>query len=231
MPVEVMYGKRFLEDEKYARQYTEERLKNILNKTIDSFDFPLGMRPWKINTLLSFDGFEACITGSSNKGANLIVQTITQFVTDDNWKYYIKKIEKFTEKLAANQNYIYDEEYDKVSCEKNIELYDLYTDKLNNTIYAKRANSPKKLLNDNRDKFVMLDIKEQSRLLMNIQSLFGRNTSGCDLCMINGSKKSGVTTVSSSISNWKKYYSDVRIIDRSASGMWEKQSENLLELL
>lgn len=33
------------------------------------------------------------------------------------------------------------------------------------------------------------------------------------------------------ISNWKKKYSTVRIIDQSPSGMWEKSSENLLDLL
>jgi len=31
------------------------------------------------------------------------------------------------------------------------------------------------------------------------------------------------------MSNWKKNYSDVRIIDQSASGLWEVVSDNILE--
>lgn len=67
---------------------------------------------------------------------------------------------------------------------------------------------------------------------MNIQTVFGRMTSGCDLSLIGGSSNSGATVnFSSTISNWKKLYSDVRIIDQSPSGIWEKRSENILELL
>lgn len=231
MSVEVMHGQRFLADEEYARYYTKERLQYILGKEVDSFDFPLGMRPWKINTMLCFDGFEVCITGSSGAGKQLIMQSLTQFITSDYWKYYIKKLERFVEKVTANPNYIYDEEYDKVNRANNVDLYDLYIDKLCGSVYGKRANSPKNLLIDNRDKFIELDVKEQAAILMNIQLVFGRYTSGCDLSKINGSKNSSVPLMSSTISNWKKNYSDVRIIDRSASGMWEKQSENLLKLL
>ena len=46
-----------------------------------------------------------------------------------------------------------------------------------------------------------------------------------------GKKLSAKTTISTGMSNWKKDYSDVRIIDSSASGLWEKESCNLLELL
>ena len=67
---------------------------------------------------------------------------------------------------------------------------------------------------------------------MNIQSVFGRMTGGCDLTLIGGSAHSAATgSLSTTISNWKKKYSTVRIIDQSPSGMWEKSSENLLDFL
>ena len=37
--------------------------------------------------------------------------------------------------------------------------------------------------------------------------------------------------LSSALVNWKKAYSDVRIIDQSASGLFAAASMNLLELL
>ena len=232
MSVELMYGKQFLRDEAFAVAYAHERLHHLLGKNVETVEFPLGMRPWKVNTMLSLDGFRVCITGSAGAGKCLSVQPVMQFATDRFWKYYMKKLERFVEKITGNENYIYDAEYDKVSKEKNRELYDLYIEKLSHTIYQKRVNAPTETLVNGREKFLALDIKEQCKVLLNIQQVFARTTSGCDLRMIGGSKNSAATVnFSTTISNWKKKYSDVRLIDQSVSGMWEKQSENLLELL
>ena len=65
---------------------------------------------------------------------------------------------------------------------------------------------------------------------MDILGLFGRIQSA-DLTSIGGVAKAGVATLSSTLSNWKKNYADVRIIDQSASGLFEKVSDNLLDLL
>lgn len=232
MPVELLHGKHFLEDETFAREYTFNRLESILGKKVDEISFPLGMRPWKINTMLSLDGFRVCITGTGGKGKCLVAQSAMQFSSEDCWKGYIKKLEKFIEKFKKNPDFIYDKEYDKVSVEENQKLYELYIEKLQNTIYSKRVNSPVQILMDGQERFEKLNIKEQCVVLMNIQTVFGRMTSGCDLSLIGGSPNSGATVnFSSTISNWKKLYSDVRIIDQSPSGIWEKRSENILELL
>ena len=232
MPVELLHGKHFLEDETFAREYTFNRLESILGKKVDEISFPLGMRPWKINTMLSLDGFRVCITGTGGKGKCLVAQSIMQFSSEDCWKGYMKKLEKFIEKFKKNPDFIYDKEYDKVSVEENQKLYELYIEKLQNTIYSKRVNSPVQILMDGQERFEKLNIKEQCVVLMNIQTVFGRMTSGCDLSLIGGSPNSGATVnFSSTISNWRKNYSDVRIIDQSPSGIWEKRSENILELL
>lgn len=144
----------------------------------------------------------------------------------------MKKLEAVSEKIAHNPKYVYSEYFDKVSSEKNIELYDLYLNKLKSTIYSKRINNPVAIVESGREKFVSLNIRDQVLTLLNLHIVFGRMTGGCDLSCIGGSKKTAATVnFSSTISNWKKYYSDVRIIDQSASGLWEKKSENLLDLL
>lgn len=232
MSVELLSGDKFLIDESFAKEYSFNRLKHILGKEVNEISFPMGMRPWKVNTMLSLDGFRICITGIGGGGKCLVAQPIVQFSANEFWKFYLKKLEMFVEKQGKNPNYIYDETYDKVSQQKNLELYDLYVKKLKHTIYQKRMNSPLDLLEKGRIKFEKLSIEEQSKTLLNIQQVFGRMTGGCDLEVIGGKKKSASTVnFSSTISNWKKYYSDVRIIDSSASGLWEKQSQNLLELL
>ena len=69
-------------------------------------------------------------------------------------------------------------------------LYELYIEKLQNTIYSKRVNSPVQILMDGQEQFGKLNIKEQCVVLMNIQTVFGRMTSGCDLSLSGGSPNS-----------------------------------------
>ena len=93
-------------------------------------------------------------------------------------------------------------------------------------------NCPTEILKKGRDKFIALGIKKQVQTLLNIHQVFGRISSGCDLSAVGGTPKSAATvSFSSTVSNWKKRYKDVRIIDSSASGLWEKRSCNLLDLL
>lgn len=233
MSVEMLYGKRFLEDMDFAKEYSFERLEHILGKPVDEVEFPMGMRPWKVNTVLSLDGFRVCITGIGGGGKCLVAQGIMQFASDKKWTYYLKKLEKYSEKKKNNKNYIYDESYDKITPECNIELYDLYIQKYKESIYSKRINKPLDILLKGREKFAGLEVDAQVDVLLNIQETFGRNSSGgVDLSRIGGSKNSAATVnFSSTISNWAKTYKDVRIIDISPSGIWEKQSQNLLDLI
>lgn len=232
MSVELLYGKKFLEDEEFAKEYSFIRLEHILGKSVEEVSFPMGMRPWKVNTLLSLDGFRICITGIGSGGKKLLAQPVMQFSVDDYWKYYLKKLESFSDKVSKNSKYIYDKEYDKVSSEDNLKLYDIYIEKLTNTIYRKRINNPVETIKGGRDKFVSLDIIEQAKCLLNIQQIFGRMIGGCDLTAVGGKSNSAATnSFSSNISNWKKNYGDVRIVDQSPAGLWEIRSKNLLELL
>ncbi len=231
MPVELLYGERFLKDADFAKEYAYDRLKRILKKPVEEVTFPMGMRPWKINTILSFDGFRACITGTGSGGTRIMLQNIMQFSSHPYWNEYIKKLEKFVEKVEKNPKYIYDEVYDKVSKEDNEKLYQLYIEKYERSIYQKRMGSPKKILIEGREKFQALEIYKQCKLLLSIQKTFCRMSGGCDLEGIGGAKTTALTYIGTKISNWKKEYSDVRIIDPSPSGLWERKSENLLELL
>ena len=231
MSVELLVGKKFLADKNFALDYSYSRLRRILGKPVDAISFPMGMTPWKVNTVLSLDGFRVCITASLNKGKTLSTQNITQFSENVHWEYYLKKMEEFVRKTSKNPNYVYSEEYDKVSTKENEKLYDIYIQKLEHSIFSKRDRTSLSLLEKSRTKFLKLNIVSQTKVLLNIHQLFGRLSNGCDLSAIGAGKAVGSTTLSTTVSNWKKYYSDVRIIDQSASGLWEKKSENILDLL
>lgn len=232
MSVEMLFGNKFLNDSGFAKEYSFSRLKRITGKDVDEVSFPMGMRPWKVNTVLSLDGFRVCISGIGAGGKCLRAQPIMQFSADEFWRYYLKKIEMFVEKTSRNEKYVYDEKFDKITVEKNIELYDLYILKFENSIYSKRVNAPTAIIKNGREKFIALDIKEQANALLNIHQTFGRIAGGCDLTLIGGASHAAATAnFSSTVSNWAKSYKDVRLIDSTPSGLWEKKSENILELL
>lgn len=202
-----------------------------LERKAEKISFPLGMRPWKVNTMLSLDGFRVCISGSAGKGKCLIVKPFMPFSASGDWCFYLKKLEELSKKADKNASYVYSEKYDKVSAEKNIELYDLYIEKLTNTIYSKRPNPPVQTLISGRERFLKLDIISQTKALLNIHLVFGRIAAGIDLTQIGGKSIEATSKLSTKISNWKKNYTDVRIVDTSPSGLREKKSVNLLELL
>ena len=92
--------------------------------------------------------------------------------------------------------------------------------------------SPVSALLDGRPAFAGLTLDEQAAALNAILSIFKMGRVGpCDLTLIGGKKNDGRPILSMRLSNWAKQYSDVRIVDLSPSGLFEKRSGNLLEML
>ena len=152
-------------------------------------------------------------------------------ILENRWEQYIKRLESFESKCDENDALVFNSNFDKITKAENEELYTILLNKHKGVLYSKRPNPQGTTIEKGFSAFKKLDEKNQAKALLNIIQSFGRISSGCDFRLIEGVQKSGATTLSSSISNWKKNYSDVRIIDMSASGIWEKKSGNLLELL
>ncbi len=230
MPVELLFADRFMNDESFATDYAIRIISQITNKHVENIEFLLNKRIIKVNTTLSMDGYEICITGKSGGGKQLAVQNLMQFKDSCEIERYIKRLESFVEKRKKNPNLIFNEQFDKITSEQNLSLYDRYIDKLKNTAYKHRPASPLEAVSRGREKFSNLTISEQALMLLTIHGLFARAIHA-DLTAIGEGSAVGAAKISSNISNWKKNYTDVRLIDRSASGLYEKVSNNLLDLL
>lgn len=230
LPIELMYGKKYLSDSQFAMEYTERLLTQMGKKPADIV-FPLGKRVLKINTILSLDGFPVCLTSGSVKDGRVGFLPMMQFVVDYSTAVYIKRMDSFLEKKKQNNKYQLVPEYDKISVEENLKLYDLYADKLETSTYRRRPGVTPNALRENRDAFCKLDIISQVETLKKIQMVFVRQPGAIDLTGIGLSANSFKIRKSLCLSGWKKDYNDVRIVDASPSGLFMQKSENLLELL
>lgn len=232
VPVELRNAKQAFSSKEAAREYVEQTLIRQSKKPVTHVELLLGGRPLKINTCIDLDGFRVALSSGSLKDGRVGLTTLTPFKADPKIEQYIKRLESYDQKHTKNPNLSVSEEHDKLTMEGNIELYNLYIEKLANSIYAKRpgAMGALKKLQDGLSTFQNLTIDEQVQVLLKIHQLFARQSTGVDLSLIGGGKADCKARKSLSLSGWKEYTA-VRIVDTSPAGLHETVSENLLELL
>ena len=229
MPVELLYAERVEKDAGFAEEYTKQQISLIRNKKVEEVLFPLGMRKLKINTVFSLDGYRVFLCSKSGGGKTLVMSGSMPLSASMFW--HVNHLDNFAQKCENNRLIRYDPWFDKISKEKNTELYELLTKKFSNSIFKKRINHPQKTLQKGYSTFLNLEIIDQTKVLQSILLLFGRTSGGINLVDIGGEKQGSSTKISSCLSTWKKSYSDVRVIDLSVTGLWERSSDNLLNLL
>ena len=230
VPVELLVKEHFLKDSEFAVEYLREQIGKILGKNVDSAELLLNGRIIKINSVISLDGLRMLLAAKSNSGRRIVVSGFSPLIFNSDMSAYFKRLESFSNKKKENKDLKADSEFDHITKEQNSALYALYREKFAKAPFDKRPNNPSEFLANAKDRFEGLGIDDQVDCLMKIHSMFSENGTA-DLSCIGGSKQQGVTAISSSLSNIKKTYSDVRLVDTSASGLFESMTDNLLELL
>ena len=235
VPVELMFSEKVQQDENFALQYIRQEIAEISNKKLEEIvnvSLPLGLRPIKVNTRFSFDGFEACITGKDSGGKSVSMTSVISLKVSPEFEKYIKKLERFIGKSLINSKITLDEEYDEINKNKNLEIYKVLQRKLRESCFSIAFGSVSDIFENGINRFNGLKPEEQCDVLLKMIEIFKTGRSGtCDLTGIGGVKKAASYRISSKISNWKKSYKCVKIIDESASGIFRKESENILEWL
>ena len=152
-------------------------------------------------------------------------------VNQENEKY-IKKVERFVEKKEVNAKITLDEKYDGINKNMNLEIYRMLQQKIIKSCFGVAFGNLSDVLEKGENKFVTLKTEMQCEALLNMINVFKTSRSGtCNLKSIGGVEKAASYRISSKISNWKKNYTCVKIIDESASGIFRKESVNILEWL
>lgn len=235
VPIPITEVERF---EKNPEDVTVERLHKILTSTKNKVvDLPLGKRKLKIHTVISLDGLAFTL---ENFNSNRIrISPMFPLILDAQWEKYCMDIESTSKKCDKSNKYTPDEKKDRISKEENEKLYNLLLKKLsdNESPFSKypvkdlgkgkkkqgsksSSNSYSELCPNFKD----LELVKQIEFLKSLLEFYGKKAKEG----INGNL---VQQLSINLSNWRNHYKDVRIIDQSASGLFERRSVNLLELL
>lgn len=234
MPIELLAAS-LLADAEALRGYAKENIAKIWGRKEDEIteiEFPLGSRVLKVNTMLAFDGFRACITGKTSGGRQMGLTSMMPLIVGNRWEQYVKKIDRFIEKKQKNEHLTLDEKQDGIMRNKNIELYQFLVQKIEIGPYHIPFSAQIDVLKEGATKFEKLSLEEQIKVLQSIILLLKSGRAGtCDLSLLGGKKAAGAYIFSTKVSAWKKKFHAVHIIDTSASGIFEKKSQNLLEMI
>ena len=220
LPIALLDAGRFLADADYAMNQV---IRPQLDAGATEIEWLLGGRLIKIGTEFSLDGLHVLFGGQGTGNALNRMKVFTPLILSAGDTRYIKAVESFVKKTDENGDIEYTEK-ETVSREKNIALYEALVKKYSERPYSLRPENQCQKLIKGKALFAEKAVKEQCRTLLNILAQFNRTALPDGA--LNLSKD---CRLSGNIKNWP--YKDVRIIDRSAAGLWKQESVNLMELL
>ncbi|WP_311526307.1 type II CRISPR RNA-guided endonuclease Cas9 [uncultured Parvimonas sp.] len=174
----------------------------------------------KLNSLIKVDGFYYHLTGRTND--RLAVSGAVQLTLDLNSMKYIKKLEKFINRYAENKNTVINK-YELLSKEENERLYEILSEKLENTIYKNKKNNQSEKISSGFELFKKLDVKDQILQLNQLLLIFGSQNNGVNTELIGGKKKTGVVFLSNKFKDFKEF----KLINQSITGLFENEVDLL----
>ena len=231
VPIDLYVKDTVLSDSNRLLEYAETTVERILEKHPRDMQLLLNGRILKINTVISLDGTQMTLAGKSSGGKYILLSPVAPLILPAEWERYAKCLESFQKKAETNKNLEPDEIHDGISREKNVAFYQLLTEKMNAWPFVNYPGNQGQTLAQGIQKFTAAQTKMQISCLLNSLSLMGSGAAGVDLTVCGGASKSGAKVINAKMSNWKKRYKEVRIVDVSASGLFRKTGCNLLDLL
>ncbi|MGL5258445.1 MAG: type II CRISPR RNA-guided endonuclease Cas9 [Proteocatella sp.] len=170
----------------------------------------------KINTLFQINGFKMHLSGRT--GNQLLFKGANQLCISRDSQMYLKKLTKYVERNKQYKKEFEITEYDKITKAENLKIYDIYLEKLKNTVYKERLSSQIKTFENGRDIFIELSVEEQVKLLVNALNLFKCSSVAADLSFIKGAKSAGILVMNNKIDSDL----NIKIINQSPTGLFEQ---------
>ena len=231
-PIELLDFRKYFESPESAKECVAKSIAGIIGKDPQNVELMLNGRILKIHSIISLDGAYMTLSGKSGGGKQIILSPLLPLLLGED-EIYVKKLESFLKKRESNKELLPNEEYDGISQEKNLKLFDRLVNKLKSWPFNMIPNNPiAHLTKDSaRSLFESSDALAQIALLESLIKYAGGKVNTCDLSVVDAPAKAGYVTRGSKLSTWLGKNQEVRIIDRSCAGLFESQSENILEWL
>lgn len=173
----------------------------------------------QINSLFEINGYRMHLSGKS--GDRLLFKNAVQLCLAESDNVLIKRIIKWIGKMKGRkEEYIVD--YDHISEEDTIHLYDAFKDKLINSIYKQEPCAVTKSICSGRARFLNLNIEKRCHVLSEILHIFQCNPVLANLSEIGESKAAGELRIPSNFSGIFNKHS-INFITQSTTGFFEKK--------
>ena len=108
---------------------------------------------------------------------------------------------------------------DKIETRNLIYLYDVFLNKLKNTIYCIRLETQEKTLTEKKETFLELSNEEKCFMLSEILHMFQCKSGSSDLRLIGGAGKAGTLKISNNVTKFEQ----ISIINQSPTGIYEQE--------
>lgn len=167
-------------------------------------------------SLLEIDGFKAHISRKTNN--RFAMRNAQELCMDNALAGVLKNVLKFIHRKTVQKDAVITE-YDGVSDDNTLALYDLFVKKLSSSIYRKKYATQADFLCQSKDKFKNLPLEERCEVLGSILHLFQCNPVLSDLHLLGGKKSTGTILLNKKI----KPEDHVYLIEQSVTGFFEKR--------
>ena len=167
----------------------------------------------KMGQLVSYDGFRMYAVSRSN--ANIFLDNANQLVISPEWQKYVKELGKYRESGIQGK---------EITVENNELLYDMLTEKLQNSIFRIKYETPLAHLKNCRTAFMQASLMVQCNALLEILHLFGTGGLKVDLKPIGGTK-TGQLSMTKNLDMSGKH--KICLINQSITGFFEQEIDLL----
>jgi CRISPR-associated endonuclease Csn1 len=162
-----------------------------------------------MKSLVSRGDFRMYMSGKANGGDKIVMWNAVNLCLNQANSDYVRLIEKYKNSGEIDDN---------ITSEKNIEMYDILTEKHDRAIFSKKPNAIGEKLVEGKERFELLDIKEQLYTLHQILLISTIANVTIDLSEIGSNKSVGATSVGKVISEKNHLY----LINQSITGIYEE---------
>lgn len=200
----------------YLKQKIESEPEGLLHYCTEVLELKnpdIRVKKIKLQSLLKKDGYFVYISGKT--GNRISLRNAVNLCLQPTWTAYIKKLEKISE---------FGETDALLSAEKNIELYDILTEKHVDGIFAKRPNPVGEKLLAGKETFSELSLEKQCVVLNQVikVSSIGAAAFG-DFTLLGGASSCGTMKMSKKVNGAE----ELLLIHQSVTGLYENYTDLL----